>query len=123
MDELLELEHAGWRSLCEGTGSDFYGSTMTADGLMVLANGMTMDRAQVVDALAQSPAWDGYEIADVRVVPLGADSSALVYVGTGRRDEAEDVVCMMTSVYVHTDDGWRLALYQQTPIPQGDGGG
>ena len=123
MDELLELEHAGWRSLCEGTGSDFYGSTMTADGLMVLANGMVMNRAQVVEALAHAPAWAGYEIADVRVVPLGATAAALVYIGTGRRDEGEDVVCVMTSVYQRGDDGWRLGLYQQTPVAQGDGGG
>ena len=123
MDELLELEHAGWRSLCEGTGSDFYGSTMTDHALMVLANGTVMDRRQVVDALAQSPVWAGYEIADARTVALGAGSAALVYVGTGKRDEGADVVCVMTSVYVRSDDGWRLALYQQTPIPQGDGGG
>ena len=96
---------------------------MTADGLMVLANGMVMNRAQVVEALVHAPAWAGYEIADVRVVPLGAMTAALVYIGTGRRDEGEDVVCVMTSVYQRGDDGWRLGLYQQTPVAQGDGGG
>ena len=46
-NELLDLEHAGWRSLCDGTGDRFYGSLMTDDAVMVLANGMVLDRAAV----------------------------------------------------------------------------
>ncbi|WP_393916544.1 hypothetical protein [Halostreptopolyspora alba] len=38
-EEPLELEHRGWRPLCDGTGADFYGSLMTEDGVMVLAHG------------------------------------------------------------------------------------
>ena len=118
MDELIELERAGWESLCDGTGDDFYGRTMTDDGLMVLANGAVMTRDQVVAALGQSPPWASYEMADVRVVPLGEDVAALVYVGTGHRD-ADDppFVGAMSSVYVRRDGTWRLALYQQTPMP------
>jgi hypothetical protein len=43
-DSLLELERAGWDSLCNATGSEFYGAIMLPDALMVLANGMVMDR-------------------------------------------------------------------------------
>lgn len=117
MDELIELERAGWSSLCDGTGAEFYGATMTADGVMVLADGSVMSRDDVVEALGQAPPWASYEMDDIRVVELGDDSSALVYVGTGHRDEGDPFVGVMTSVYVRRDGGWRLAVYQQTPTP------
>ncbi len=118
MDELIALERAGWTSLCDGTGDEFYGQTMTSDGVMVLANGTVMTRDDVVAALGQAPPWASYEMVDVRVVPIGEDSAALVYVGTGHR-EGDDppFVGVMSSVYVKRDDGWKLALYQQTPTP------
>lgn len=88
-DELLALEHAGWKSLCDGTGDTVYGGLMTENAVMVLANGMVMDRAAVV--------------------------SALVYIGTAWRDrQDEPFVGAMSSVYHHTEDGWRLVLYQQS---------
>ncbi len=113
-ETLLDLERRGWDSLCDGTGSDFYGATMTDDALMVLANGQVMDRGEVVSALAQAPPWDSYDVDDARLVMVGA-GAGLVYRGTARREGAADVVCAMSSVYVATDDGWRLALYTQTP--------
>jgi hypothetical protein len=116
VDELIELEHAGWRSLCDGTGDDFYARAMADDGLMVLANGAVMTRDQVVDALGQSPPWASYEMEDVRVLPLGEDAAALVYVGTGRRDgDDPPFVGVMSSVYIRRRGEWKLALYQQTP--------
>jgi hypothetical protein len=114
-DTLLDLERRGWDSLCDGTGSAFYGSVMTDDALMVLANGQVMTRDEVVQALSAAPPWDSYELADVRLVMAGA-GAALVYVGTARRQGADDVVCAMSSVYVATDEGWRLVLYTQTPV-------
>jgi hypothetical protein len=116
--ELEAIERAGWDALSGGDPADYYGRVMTDDGLMVLANGMVMDRGQVVDALSQSPPWASYELDDVRVVQIGEDSAALVYRGTARRDgDGPPVVAAMTSVYVRQDGECRLALYTQTPIP------
>ena len=115
MDELIELERAGWASLCDGTADAFYGDVMTPDGLMVLADGSVMARDEVVAALGQAPAWASYEIDDVRVVPISEESAALVYTGTGHRDGDEPFVAIMSSVYVRRDGRWRLFLYQQTP--------
>ena len=118
MDELIELERAGWASLCDGTGDVFYGQTMASEAVMVLADGSVMTRDEVVAALGQAPPWASYEIDDVRVVPIGERSVALVYVGTGHRDgDGPPFVAVMSSVYVKRDDGWKLALYQQTPKP------
>jgi hypothetical protein len=116
LDTLLELEHAGWRSLSDGTGDQFYGDLMTDDALMVLANGAVMDRAAVTSALSESPPWTRYEIEDARVVDVGPDTAVLVYRGTGWREGADQpFVGVMSSVYHRTDAGWRLTLYQQTP--------
>lgn len=116
-DALLALERGGWDSLCDSTGSEFYGRIMLPTAVMVLANGMVMDRGAVVDALAQSPPWHSYQISDVRCIRMDADNAALVYTGTGFRDGPEPAFTgAMSSVY-HRDDGqWRLALYQQTEL-------
>lgn len=117
LHELLELEHAGWRSLCDGTGSDFYERLMTDDGRMVLANGVVMSRSAVAASLGDAPPWSGYTIDDPEVVALSDDAAALVYTGTGHRDEGEDFTGIMTSVYARHDSGWKLAHYQQTVKP------
>jgi hypothetical protein len=113
-DDLIELEHAGWRSLQDGSGSDFYGSLMTEDALMVLANGTVLTRDEVVASLDGAPPWDDYAIDDLRSVAVRDGVMALVYTGTGRRGDTT-FVGVMTSVYVDDGERWRLALYQQTP--------
>lgn len=118
---LLDIERRGWDSLCESTGGSFYGGLMTADAVMVLANGAVMDRESVVESLEQAPPWRTYEIKDVRVIGTGSESATLVYVGTAYREGEEPAfVGVMSSVYRRHDDAWRLALYQQTPIPNTD---
>ena len=114
-DELEALERQGWDALCDGSASDFYGRVMTSDGQMVLANGMTMNRDDVVRALRDAPPWDGYEIADLRLVTTGEEGAALVYNGTAK-SAGNDVVCVISSVYVRVNGTWRLALYAQTPV-------
>jgi len=118
VQELEALEHRGWDSLCNGTGASFYGSLMTEDGMMVLAHGQAMTRDEVVESLAQAPPWQSYEITDVRTVVLASGDDALVYRGTARREgDGCEFVALMTSVYTRVDGDWRLAVYQQTPVP------
>ncbi|MEV0671430.1 nuclear transport factor 2 family protein [Mycobacterium sp. NPDC050441] len=115
LDELLHIERAGWDSLCESTGADFYGDLMLPDAVMVLANGMVMDRNTVVSALAQAPPWRAYEISGVHLIALDDDNAALVYIGTAYRDGDEPAfVGAMSSVYHRVDGVWKLTLYQQT---------
>ena len=117
--ELLELEHQGWQSLCESTGSDFCGRTMTEDGVMVLAHGQIFSRQEVIDSLNHAPPWRSYEIDQKRLIPLGPEAAALVYRGTAYREGPEPAfVALMTSVYVREAERWALAPYQQTPVPQ-----
>ncbi|MGN6203927.1 nuclear transport factor 2 family protein [Humibacter sp.] len=118
LQTLLDLERAGWDSLCESRGDAFYGRIMTDDAVMVLANGEVMDRDAVVASLGQAPPWSTYELADVRLMRVGIDGAALVYRGTARREPSGPAfTALMSSVYLRRDGEWRLALYQQTPIP------
>ncbi|CAJ1508040.1 nuclear transport factor 2 family protein [[Mycobacterium] burgundiense] len=113
-NELLEFEHAGWKSLCDGSGDAFYGNMMTDAAVMVLANGAVLDRDAVTAALGQSPPWARYEISEVRLIEIAPDTAALVYTGTGWRDDTEPFVGAMSSVYHRGPDGWKLMLYQQS---------
>jgi hypothetical protein len=119
IDELLDLEHQGWTSLCDSTGADFYGSVMTEDGVMVLAHGEVFDRPAVVASLDAAPPWRTYEITEERLIRLGDRDAVLVYTGRAYRDGDEPAfVALMSSVYTRQGDAWRLALYQQTPVPR-----
>jgi hypothetical protein len=117
LKELLTLENDGWKALCGGTAAQFYSEMMSPDALMVLANGATMNRAEVSAALAQAPPWLRYEIADARAIDISPDTAVLVYTGRGWREGSEDpFVGAMSSVYHRTPTGWELALYQQTAV-------
>ncbi|MEU8897487.1 nuclear transport factor 2 family protein [Nocardia sp. NPDC048505] len=117
LHELLEIERRGWAALCDSTGADFYGGLMTDDAVMVLANGMILDRAAVVDSLRDAPPWRAFEIEDPRIVDLGA-GKVLVYTGLAYREGDEPAFRgVMSSTYVPTGASWRLACYQQTRIP------
>ena len=119
IDDLLELEHKGWQSLCSSSGADFYGQLMTEDGVMILSHGFVLTREQVIESLNEAPPWSKYEITEERLVPLDEFSAVLVYQGTAWRDEtAPEFQALMSSVYVRRQNEWRLATYQQTPIPE-----
>lgn len=114
---VLALEEAGWRSLCDGTGDDFYGRVMTSTGVMVLAGGLVLDRDGVVSSLGDSPTWDTVELQDVSTRALAADVVLLRYSGVAARGE-DTFTAAMSSVYQRDAQGaWRLAMYQQTPVP------
>lgn len=118
LDELLDLEHQGWKSLCNSTGADFYGRIMTSDGVMVLAHGQVFDRQAVINSLNEAPPWRAYDITDERLISLDEHRAILVYTGRAYRDENQPAFnALMSSVYTRHDGNWRLALYQQTPVP------
>lgn len=109
------LERAGWQSLCDSTGGQFYGDLMTEDALMVLVGGMILTREEVVDSLSDAPAWSRFEIVEPRFITVSADVVTLVYTGKSWRDEdTVPFMAAMSSTYVLSDDGWKLTLYQQT---------
>ncbi|WP_420113416.1 nuclear transport factor 2 family protein [Pseudactinotalea sp.] len=117
IEELMELEHQGWTSLCQGTGAEFYAQLMTDDAVMVLAHGFVLNRNDVVASLKDAPTWDRYELTDAQLIDLGDETVILVYRGRACRADAPEFHAVMSSVYAWRDGRWRLTLYQQTVIP------
>ena len=70
LEHLTELEHSGWRPLCDGTGGEFYGNLMTHDARMVLAGGTVMSRDDVIESLEHAPPWASYTIDDPVATPV-----------------------------------------------------
>lgn len=117
-DTLQMLERIGWDALCASAGGDFYGRIMTPSALMLLVNAMSMDHKSVVASLNEAPAWDDYRLSDERLVPIKADSAALVYRAVATREGDEPFEALMFSTYVLIEGALRLALYQQTTATQ-----
>jgi hypothetical protein len=114
--ELIELERSAWEALTtEGAAAPFYEQTLAREVLMLLPGGMVIDdRAQVIESMRGAP-WSSYELRDMRVLPLGADAAVVAYSGSATRGDHE-YEALFNSTYVREDDGWRMALHQQTPI-------
>lgn len=55
--QLMRLERRGWDSLTRSAGGGFYRSLMTPDALMVLVNGMVLDRDTIASSLDDAPPW------------------------------------------------------------------
>jgi len=75
LQQLLELEHSGWQSLCDGSGSDFYAGLMSDEALMILADRVTMTRDEVAEALRYAPPWASFIIEDPHVLSVKSTSS------------------------------------------------
>jgi hypothetical protein len=89
---------------------------------MVLADGMVLDRMEAVASLSEAVPWDRYSIADARLVNVGSEGAALVYIARAQRDgEDASFVALISSVYRRGAGVWRLALYQQTVVPEVEG--
>lgn len=115
--DLLALEHGGWDALCSARGGTFYGELMTSAAVMVLVNGMVLDRDAVASTLDQAPPWSEYRLDGARLVPTGMDSAALVYTATASRPgDPEPFTALMSSHYRLFEGRLRMTLYQQTTI-------
>ena len=117
LTRLMELEREGWESLCGSAGGAHYGRLMSPGAVMILVNGMILDRHAVETSLNDSPPWGSYDLSDERLVELGDDAAAVVYKAEAWRPGQPDAfVALMSSVYRVIDGEPRLALYQQTTI-------
>lgn len=117
LETLLALERRGWDALCASAGGTFYGELMTEEAVMILVNGMVLDRDTVARTLNDSPPWASYAITDARLLPIGPDTAALLYTATAEREgQVEPFVALMASHYCIVGGEPKLALYQQTTI-------
>ncbi len=107
---LFALEH----ELADGDG-DTYRRLLTDDAVVVVP-GARMTKEETVAAMDGSPGWDEIGFNDERCVRFTDAAALLTYRFTGRRGDEFEYVALMGSVYVDTEDGWRMAFHQQTPL-------
>lgn len=115
--ELIDLEERGWQALSTDprTAAEFYESVLDHDVVMLLPGGMRLDdRATVVGSMG-GPPWTSYRIEEPRVQELTDDTAAVTYGVVARRADSPPYSALISSLYVRRDDGWKLALHQQTP--------
>lgn len=115
VEELLELEHEGWRALSsDGDAAAAHFRLVLADDvLMLLPGGLVIDdRQAAVDSMGGAP-WDGCELTDERVLALGSDAAVVAYQATATREDTT-YTAFFNSTYVREQGDWRLAVHQQT---------
>jgi hypothetical protein len=114
-ETLLTIERDFWIS---PDRRPFYEANLTADAVMVFpAPFGIVGRAGAINAAEQAPVWEDVELEETQVVGVTDTSATLVYKATGRRPGGSVYRTYATSVYVRDGDSWKLALHQQTPIP------
>jgi hypothetical protein len=113
--ELTDLEHKGWQALSGDAGAEFYDAFLTDDAIMVVPVGV-MDRDACIAAFAAAAPWSRFELADMRVLPLGEEAATVVYRATAQREGHPEYTALMSTSYVRRDGEWLIAFHQQTPV-------
>jgi hypothetical protein len=110
---LLREEHAGWKAILEGRGGEHYARAMTRDALMIV-EGQTIGRDDIVGSFAGSVPWDAYEIHEPAIVRLGERAGIVAYRAVAKRG-AETIELRMSTTYLYGGGSWHVALHQQSP--------
>lgn len=92
------------------------GALLHPDFVEYGASGRAWDRASIIDALAGEDASDGraYTVSGMKAVRL---APGLVHLTFDTDQDGRHA--HRSSLWRHTDEGWRLYFHQATPFPTG----
>jgi hypothetical protein len=113
-DRLIGLERAGWEALVAGQGEAYYREHLAANAVMAFPFGI-LDRQAALQAIASARPWNDFVIRDPQVVELGSNSGVVVYSVVAQRAGHESYSAVISSTFVDSGNGWRLAFHQQSP--------
>lgn len=116
MQELIDLEQRGWRSLATpgDAGKEFYSSILSDDAVMLFPGGMQLlGRDRILESLAAQP-WDSYRLENFVVVQLNNTAATVTYNSVAQRKGSEPYAALISSTYV-LEDSWKLVVHQQSP--------
>jgi hypothetical protein len=116
--ELIDLETRSWEVLAVG-GEEcgaYYDDVLDAEPVILMPGGFSLtDRDTIVESMSGAP-WAEYRLEDMRVTELSPDAAVVTYGAVARRDrDGDEYSAFMNSTYARRDDGWKLAVHQQTP--------
>jgi hypothetical protein len=109
---LLDREERFWRAAGR---REAYEAHLAADAVHVFPGWGVAEREAVLDGVACSSPWDEFALDEPRVVSLGPNAAALIYVARARRG-SDPYRAAITSVYRCRNDDVELVLHQQTPL-------
>lgn len=111
LHHLLDIERRMWTD-----GAPFYRESLAPEVLMAFPGVGFLDRDQTIQGVEGGQRWARVEITDARLLELGPDAALLAYAAEAEREGQEGSYrALVGSVYVRSDDAWRLAFHQQSP--------
>lgn len=120
-DGVVALEEEGWRALASSDAVAWWSERLD-DGALMVFPGFVATREQALQGMAEAPPWSWFHLDDVRVLALGDDAAVVVYSAVAQREGQPEYHALMSSTWVRRAGEWRLALHQQTPVPDASGG-
>lgn len=94
---------------------EFFERNLTEEARLIFPGGNTYTKAQCVAAMVGHPVYTRYDLADPQIVHIGESTAVLTHHATVMHEQNEHPrSVMVTSVLVHQDGAWRLALHQWT---------
>ena len=115
-NDLFEVERQFWSEVAD---ADFYRNHLTDNAIMVFpAPYGVMNREATLAAVEAATRWEACAFSDMHFVELTDDSAVVAYRADARRPDGSTYATFATSAYVKLAGSWKLAVHQQTPIPQ-----
>jgi hypothetical protein len=115
-EEVVALEKQFWYAAGD---ADFYRDNLTETAIMVFPSPYgIMDRDRTIAAVEAAQPWVSLEMTEVQFVPLTETSALVAYRASARRADGPAYNTFAASAYVKEQGAWKLAVHQQTPIPE-----
>jgi hypothetical protein len=102
-EQLISLQHEGWRALVAGNGGDCYRKYLTEDPVMAFPSG-TVTREAALEATEAVRPWERSEIRDPQLIELGHGTGVAVYSVLARRPGDEPYAVVVSSTFVRDHD-------------------
>ena len=110
---VLDIEREFWQA------DPAFHDAHYADGILTIVGGQSSDRKEVLGEIADVPALASLDMRDVRIREVTDTVVAVTYHATATREGQPDPYdAMVSSVYVHRDGRWQLAVHQHSPRQQ-----
>ncbi|MGY2060779.1 hypothetical protein ACW9HQ_38435 [Nocardia gipuzkoensis] len=112
-----EIEFRQWRELSAGTGAEFYADVTAEDAVFAVPSPhASLTRRVMLDAVAQAPRIEVYQILEFHERALGPEAFLVFYEMYQKRVGLDGIYAAISTVYVRRDGRWLMQYHQQTPL-------
>lgn len=94
---------------------EFFERNLTDEAMLIFPGSNTYTKAECVAAMVDHPVYHKYELTDPHIVHIGGSTAVFTHRATVMHEQHERPMSVVVStVLVHQDGEWRLALHQWT---------